>query len=424
MKSRSTPQRNCAPSELGIGSRMPRGSRLRTARSRGAGATNTRPRASPRAASSASNGAASPPSPASLSNEALTLALQEHHQVLTGSRAQREARLAEALASSSSGEQRNQPTSPTQTTQSPQPPPDGGLPLRYIVREEVPAALVSVREPLASVREPQRSLNRPAIEPTTWPGIVDGSSGTDNPPSSLTPHGPLPTIMPPSSPSEVVFCESRRADVDRDQSHHPSVPSRMRERITKGEFIDFEDLLPDNISCQATDNLEVQATTHDAQRQFTINLGRPRRRIMDFTSWLDAWTLYVAVLIDHSPLRASEFLVYQHIITSAMQQFATEAVLNYDRAVRSARSGMPWLRWDTINHNLWSIKLMRFPRPSCPRCGVHHSRDRCPVHQEGRPFLDQAGAGTATRQVCINFNRGRSLCQPDLPADPPVQYMR
>ena len=144
---------------------------------------------------------------------------------------------------------------------------------------------------------------------------------------------------------------------------------------------------------------------------------------MDFTSWLDAWTLYAAVLIDHSPLRASELLVYQHIITSAMQQFATEAALNYDRAVRSARSGMPWLRWDTINHNLWSIKLMRFPRPSCPRCGVHHSRVRCPVHQDGRP-LSRSGGCWNCHPPGLYQLQPRSLCQPHLPADPPVQYMR
>ena len=229
--------------------------------------------------------------------------------------------------------------------------------------------------------------------------------------------------MPPSSSSEVVFCGSRRADVDRDQSFLPSVPLRVCERITKGEFIDFEDLLPDNILCQATDNLEVQAATHDAQRQFTTNLGRPRRRIMDFTSWLDAWTLYAAVLIDHSPLRASEFLVYQQIITTAMQQFATEAVLNYDRAVRSARSGMPWLRWDTINHNLWSIQTYAVPTTIVSTVrGTPQPRSL--PGAPGGSALSRSGGCWNCHPPGLYQLQPRSLCQPHLPADPPVQYMR
>ena len=100
----------------------------------------------------------------------------------------------------------------------------------------------------------------------------------------------------------------------------------------------------------------------------------------------------------------------QHIISSAMQQFTTEAVLNYDRAVRSARFGMPRLRWDTINHDLWSMKLMQFPRPSCSRCGVLHSRDRClvnPDSRESRPFHAGAGPSNGARRVCFNY---RGLC--------------
>ena len=113
----------------------------------------------------------------------------------------------------------------------------------------------------------------------------------------------------------------------------------------------------------------------------------------------------MGIVVLARPDRAHELVCYQHILCTANQQFTTSAVLNYDRVFRQHTASMA-LRWDVINQTLWSIHLLRPPRPSCTKCTLQNSRDRCPhaAAQHAQPFPSVAGS---TRQVCFNFNRGR-----------------
>ena len=54
---------------------------------------------------------------------------------------------------------------------------------------------------------------------------------------------------------------------------------------------------------------------------------------------------------------------------------------------------------------------MRIPRPSCSRCSVLPSRNRCPVNPESREsrlFPSGAGPSNGARRTCFSYNRG--LC--------------
>ena len=198
----------------------------------------------------------------------------------------------------------------------------------------------------------------------------------------------------------------------------PTVPRKLLDKITRGEYIELEDLLPENVGA-GSEPLEL-STANGEGRRVSLNLCVTKKRsIVDFTAWLEAYTIYMACALKHVPFRALELVTYQHIICTANQQFATPAVLGYDRAFRAAVATTS-ARWDAIDQSLWSLHLIRAPRPSCPRCTTHHSRDRCPQYLAGphapagtntsrptQPFL--AGAGS-TRQICLNFNRGRP-CQ-------------
>ena len=111
--------------------------------------------------------------------------------------------------------------------------------------------------------------------------------------------------------------------------------------------------------------MELQAAAgNGVQHQLTINLGRPKHRVTDFSAWLDAGTLSTLVIVVHASERVAELLAYQHIILSAMQQFTTEDVLNYDGSQEHTNRTASPVRWYSVNHDLWSMKLMDFPRPS------------------------------------------------------------
>ena len=82
----------------------------------------------------------------------------------------------------------------------------------------------------------------------------------------------------------------------------PPVPPRIRERIIKGEYIDFATLIP---NIMFSSSLELDSST-----SFTVQLPHNNgnlsvhptaktRKIMSFSSWMEAWNVYLAVCIDH-----------------------------------------------------------------------------------------------------------------------------
>lgn len=45
-----------------------------------------------------------------------------------------------------------------------------------------------------------------------------------------------------------------------------------------------------------------------------------------FSSWLDAWNIYIAIMVAHNPVQASEMLGYQCLIYSASKHFSTHVM--------------------------------------------------------------------------------------------------
>ena len=109
-------------------------------------------------------------------------------------------------------------------------------------------------------------------------------------------------------------------------------------------------------------------------------------RINSFSSWLDAWNIYIAIVVAHNPSRALELLGYQRLIHSASKHFNTSAWLNYDVQFRTLAAANPQLQWNLRHSELWldnmashtgsSLPNTRWP---CTYCGsMYHFPDRCP----------------------------------------------
>ena len=86
-------------------------------------------------------------------------------------------------------------------------------------------------------------------------------------------------------------------------------------------------------------------------------------RIDSFSSWLDAWNIYIAIIVAHNTSRASELLGYQRLIHSASKHFSTPAWLNYDVQFRTLAASNPQLRWDLHHSELWLENLASQANP-------------------------------------------------------------
>ena len=97
-----------------------------------------------------------------------------------------------------------------------------------------------------------------------------------------------------------------------------------------------------------------------------------------------AWNVYLAILVDHTPLCAPNLIAYQRIITSASVSYSLQSWLNYDVQFRMLAASNPSLHWETRNPDLWLQCLMtsgtqQSNRWPCPFCGATtHFPNQCP----------------------------------------------
>ena len=139
------------------------------------------------------------------------------------------------------------------------------------------------------------------------PSIVENSTPTvDNtdalseasgqqPPGTL--FGSTPTVVPTEMSHTVL--PGPHPDVSL-----PPVPPRMKEKIISGKFTNLATLLPKAIFLGTTEP--------ETSRSFTVQLTtsndlavhpQSAKKISSFSSWMEAWNIYIAILIDHSPAR-------------------------------------------------------------------------------------------------------------------------
>ena len=77
------------------------------------------------------------------------------------------------------------------------------------------------------------------------------------------------------------------------------------------------------------------------------NASHPSPRITSFSTWLDAWNIYIATIVAHNPATALELLEYQHLIHSA-----TFTWLKYEAQFGTLAASNPILRWDLRHSEL------------------------------------------------------------------------
>ena len=187
------------------------------------------------------------------------------------------------------------------------------------------------------------------------------------------------------------------------------LPEKVKQKIIKGEYIDFDTLLPESLYPMRHGTSPFHAFTlrlsNDpaaADEDVVIAQQKPasRRSIRDLSSWMEAWNIYIQVLVSHFPSRASSLLAYQSIICGASIHFPPRCWLRYDQRFRASAAADKTLRWDTKSNDLWlecftqpsatqPSHLSHFPSTSvkppsrrpCTYCGsLYHYPENCPLH--------------------------------------------
>ena len=107
----------------------------------------------------------------------------------------------------------------------------------------------------------------------------------------------------------------------------------------KREYVDFNDLLSDNIHphpsyASSQDHFTLALNPHDATTLAFVPSQRKKHRIDGLSFWLEAWNVYLRTILSHFPQLASDLLAYQDQMCKFSRIFKASAWLMYDTAFR------------------------------------------------------------------------------------------
>lgn len=227
----------------------------------------------------------------------------------------------------------------------------------------------------------------------------------------------------------------------------PPVPLAMRDKIMKGEYVDFNSLLQDNLfplpNNDPSYSLQLQPDPDAQSDGFIITQPKQKRStITDLPTWLQAWNVYALLRVYNEPHKALDLLAYQRCICQAASRSPCSAWLLYDKKFRMAAAANPELPWGKRHGELWlecfssglqqpgpgtrgnssqSSSHNQSRRP-CTYCGsLTHFPNNChrnPFRSSFTPALSgprdttRRGANPASqprpfRPVCHDFNAAR-----------------
>ena len=106
------------------------------------------------------------------------------------------------------------------------------------------------------------------------------------------------------------------------------VPQKTKQSITRGEFVEFDSLLPENSYLNESDLAGMSISFEGKQVNVPTPSCKKKTHIDSLDKWLSAFAVYCTVVLTSFPHRAVEMFVYQEIIRSAHRNFTGFAWLS------------------------------------------------------------------------------------------------
>ena len=167
--------------------------------------------------------------------------------------------------------------------------------------------------------------------------------------------------------------ESQHVPISDYQVHtgQPPVPKEIVAQIREGKYVNFQELLPENLVKENANSKKFVDETE---------------RVDDVTKWTDCMATYIAVFTCDYPNRIRDLLAYQGIITRLYRECQDKrAWQRYDVAFRRKASQNGLNDWSKVDENLWIMASSRDARRAvlCKAClSLAHDQASCPLNPE------------------------------------------
>ena len=179
----------------------------------------------------------------------------------------------------------------------------------------------------------------------------------------------------------------------------PPLPQKILQRITKREYIDFADLLADNLyphpSLTPQNQYQLEVNPQDPSALAIVPSQQRKRRVDGLHSWLEAWNIYLRTVLHHFPFLAPDLLAYQDQICKFSRKFRASTWIMYDTAFRYMTATNPSMSWGKINDQLYNDILKEETLPFCISCHSYgHRTINCPTHSQATQSFRRPPAQT------------------------------
>ena len=130
----------------------------------------------------------------------------------------------------------------------------------------------------------------------------------------------------------------------------PPIPSKLAEKIWRGEFIDLDELLPARLGAPGP-------TVLDAL--FQGEKAKPKKNISTIEEWVLSFNTLISVVAMRNQEQVRDLLAYSSTIVKASQDFQGSPWKEYDTHFRKQIATQSSPQWATIDVVLWAIYFAR-----------------------------------------------------------------
>ena len=207
-------------------------------------------------------------------------------------------------------------------------------------------------------------------------------------------------------------------DSQDDEFYHITshVDVKLKQKISKGEYIDLEMLFPKSrFHVAKEDDRLQQYVTKNGMTYW----GHPEReaKITNIRKWEQAFCIYAAIYCQANPHRSGEIWQYMHTINNASISFAWENIMYYDVTFRQMMGEKPLRSWGKIYSQLWHVAMCDpllktgTHQPSQPNAKQGDWRDRCCWHFNRNGKCKKWNCAFDHRcTVCGAYNHHAKIC--------------
>lgn len=166
------------------------------------------------------------------------------------------------------------------------------------------------------------------------------------------------------------------------------IPPKIVNQILAGKFTDLSELLTPNLLQAQTE----PQLLFDGRVVLTSSDKKPRRRIEDVVSWVEAFTIFMLVIASSFPHRWRDLTAYKLLILRTYRQFGGQVWLNYDLAFRQHAAATKLTDWSAMNVQLFNFHAAGTTNHSYP----------------GRVIAQGEATGSHSSDIiCRSWNRGQ-----------------